>query len=84
MFPQPPWTNIGALQSDVDCLKSELQRKVNSYEVSSLRSTVDRLESSLREISSEVDGLRTRKQEVEMRIQEHIQEEIERRESDAD
>jgi len=63
-----------SLQRDIEDLRSELQKKADRYEVHSFNSAVDCLEHSLREISSEVDGLRTRMQEVEMRIQEHIQE----------
>ena len=52
-----PWTGLGQLQGDVSRLQSELRRKADSHEVSSLKRDVDRLERANGELRSEIDGL---------------------------
>lgn len=64
-----PFTDYG---HDIRSLQSELQRKADSYDVSSLRSDLDRLERSVDmgrdEHRREVDGLRSRIDELEARL----------------
>lgn len=67
--PQAPWTGIGALQSDISSIKSELRGKADDYKISSLNSDVATVASSIRELSSVVDGLLDRVQTCEDRIQ---------------
>ena len=67
---QPPWTDIGSLQQRVDQLDSQMHRKADSYDVSSLRGDVGRLQDSLREISALVDGLRSELLAAQERIAE--------------
>ena len=62
---QPPWTGIGSLQSDVLDIKNILTRKVDSHEIHSINSRLDRLEHSVREISSLCDDFRYRLQVLE-------------------
>ena len=45
-------------ESRISGIESELSRKAESHEISTLRSDVARLEHSLREAISEIDGLR--------------------------
>ena len=63
--PQAPWTGIGALQQEVSSIKSDLHRKANSYEISTLSSKVDSLEHTIRELRTEIDGLCSRLQTLE-------------------
>lgn len=49
-------------------LESQLYRKVERYELDSLRGDVDRLEYSLRESRAEVDGLRAQLSLLEERL----------------
>ena len=65
---QAPWTEIGRLQSDVSDIKRQLNGKVESHEIHSLKSNVDSMERSLREISSNFDALRYRVEETENKI----------------
>lgn len=60
-----PWTEIGRLQQDVQSLENKLNGKADSYEISSLRSNVDHLEHTMREISSALDGFRTELQTLQ-------------------
>lgn len=62
---QPPWTGIGSLQSEVSDIRNQLSRKVNDYEIHSINTRLDRLEYTLREISSVLDGLRYRCETLE-------------------
>lgn len=68
--PQAPWTGIGALQSEISSIKSELGRKADDYKISSLNNDVATVANAVREVSSVVDGLLTRLQKVEMRLEE--------------
>lgn len=63
--PQAPTTGIGSLQSDISRLENELRRKADSHEISTLTCNVATLASAIRELSTVVDGLLTRLQEVE-------------------
>lgn len=65
MRPAPPWTDIGALQSEIYALKSDLFQKTDKYETASLRGRLDDLEYSLREIRAVCDGLQYRLQQME-------------------
>ena len=56
--PQAPWTGIGSLQQEVSSLKQELNRKADKYEISSLNSKMVSLEYTIRELRTEIDGLR--------------------------
>ena len=56
--PQAPWTGIGSLQQEVSSLKQELNRKADTHEISSLNSKLVSLECTIRELRTEVDGLR--------------------------
>ncbi len=60
-----PWTQIGSLQSDVESIKQTLHGKVDDHELRSAKSSLDRVENSLREIRTEVDGLCSRVQALE-------------------
>jgi len=65
MRPAAPWTDIGAIQSEIHSLQSELSRKVNNYELSALHGRLDRLEHSVLEIRALFDGLQSRMQMLE-------------------
>jgi uncharacterized protein YhaN len=73
---QAPWTEIGRIESDVRDLKNQISQMVKSYEWQQVRSDVDSLERTLREVSSEFTELRYEIETLreEMRI---IREEIE-------
>src|ERR1035437_843216 len=53
-----PWTDTGRLQGDIDRLSTDICRKADSYEVSSLRSKVDSLEHTCGELRSDLDEVR--------------------------
>ena len=61
----------------VEQIERDLQRKVESHKVSTLRSDVDSLERANRELSSCIDGLRATCETLLQRI-----EEIERQDKD--
>lgn len=63
---QPPWTDIGRLQQ-------EMQGKVDSHEVSALNSKVANLQCAVREIRAEVIGIQYQLKELQQ-AQEHIRE----------
>ena len=67
---ESPFTSIGRAQGDIDRLRNELRGKVNAYEIHALTSKLDRLEHSLREISTALDGILSRLQDAESRLQE--------------
>lgn len=54
----------------VELIERDLQRKVESHEVSTLRSDVDSLERANRELSSCIDGLRATCETLLQRIEE--------------
>ena len=60
-----PCSDTGRLQSDLSNLECTVRDKAESYEVSSLRSDVDRMEYTVRELSAEVVQLRYELQRVE-------------------
>jgi len=64
--PQAPWTGIGSLQRDISDIKQKLLGKVDKYEIHSINSRLDRLEHTVREISSALDGLRYRCEALEV------------------
>jgi predicted nucleic acid-binding Zn-ribbon protein len=61
----PPWTEIGRLQSDVSGI---LSSKANRHDLDALRGTVYRLERSLLEARSEIDGLRNQVSQLEQEV----------------
>jgi len=62
-----PWTDTGRLQSDILSIKNELSRKVNNYEITSLNSRVVSLEHTVRELCTEVTGIRSQLQELQQK-----------------
>ena len=60
-------SGVGNLRSE---MHSELSRKANAHELSSTRSDVDRLERTMWELRSEIDGLRLELNWASDRIQE--------------
>lgn len=73
---EPPWTNVGSLQSDVRAIESKLRGKADDYKVTSLNSRVDALVSAIREISTVCDGILSRLEACEENYQE-IQRQLE-------
>lgn len=55
---QPPWTEIGRLESDVREIKDQVNRMVQSHEIQQITSNVASLERAMREVSSTLDGVR--------------------------
>lgn len=51
-----------------DWINSAISAKADAHEVHALRSTVDRLEHSLREARTEIDGLRGQCEELQTRV----------------
>ena len=75
MYPlQSPTTGLGSLQQDVFRIERELHQKANSYEISTLTHDVIRLASAIGQLSTVVDGLLTRLQEVEEKVSRIVQE----------
>ena len=62
-----PWTDTGRLQNDIQALKNELNRKVNSCEISLLNSRVVSLEHTLGELCTRVTGLCSQLQELQQK-----------------
>ena len=60
MKPQPPWTDVGHLQSELGDLKQKILGKADLHEIRSLFTLLHTLEHSVREISSALDELRRR------------------------
>ena len=63
-----PWTEIGRCQQDIHSIKSELHRKVDEHEISSINRRLDSLEHTVREISTSVDGIIFRLQTCEDKL----------------
>jgi hypothetical protein len=66
---QPPWTDIGRIQQDVDQIKSELHRKADSHEIYQIKSTLDRLEHSIGEVSALSSGLSSAVETLQNKIE---------------
>lgn len=64
---EPPWTNVGNLQSDVCQMKTELKGKANGYEVSSLNGRVEALVHAVADVSTVCDGILDRLETLEER-----------------
>ena len=64
---QNPFTPGGY---DYSHLERQLHDKADRHEIHSLRSTVDCLERAVRELRSEIDGLRNRCEEMDRRERE--------------
>ena len=77
---RPPWTDTGGLQSDIHSIKSDLRNKANSYEITELRQTINRLDSRLSDLErsaweagSTLDGLVSRVEALETNTgEEHV------------
>jgi len=67
---QAPWTEIGRLQIDVQELARKITMSAKSHELHSLSNNVDRLEYSLRDFSTMVDGFRNELRELRQEIYE--------------
>jgi hypothetical protein len=65
MLHQPPWTNIGSLQGDVDEIKRLLYQKAEAHELRQAAGALDSIECAVREIGATLDGLRTRIEALE-------------------
>jgi len=66
----PPWAQIGALQQEVDAIRSELHRKVDYPVLDSLNRQLDTLGRSLWETSRTLDEILSRLQTCENQIAE--------------
>jgi len=73
MYLEAPWTQIGALQQEISSIKSELSRKAEGYEIHSINIRLDSMEHTLWEIGSALDGLISRLQATEDKINQSIQ-----------
>lgn len=71
MPPQPPWTDIGNLQTEIHQIRNELRNKANGYEISSFNSRLDAVVSAVRDISSVCDGILSRLEALEARNRDH-------------
>ena len=71
-----PWTEIGTLQSAVRTLESQMHGKADSYELSSLRNSVDSLERTTEELRSSLTELRFELQNAQDTIRE-LKEDVE-------
>ena len=56
---QPPWTEIGRLETDVRGIQSTLNQKANKYEIHQTNSTMDSLQHTIRKLSATLDGFRS-------------------------
>lgn len=65
-----PCSDTGRLESDIDRLANEVHRKADSHEISTLNSNVAHLERANEELSSICDGLRSRLETCEEKIEE--------------
>ncbi len=67
-----PTSGHGILQGEIDRLKTDINRKADSHEISSLNSRMGSVEREVSQISTEIDGLRSELQRLEESInQEH-------------
>ncbi len=64
-----PTTGLGQLQGEINSLRLALGRKAESHEVATALTRLDRLEHSVREIRSLVDGLVSRLQGAESQLE---------------
>jgi multidrug resistance efflux pump len=60
-----PWSDTGRLQGDIDRVASDVRGKVDRYELDQTNRNVDSVERELREVRSEIDGLRLELQEIQ-------------------
>lgn len=65
---QPPWSEIGQLQQEISHIKNQLNNKPDNHEIYQIDSRLDSLERTCREISSEINGVLSRLQEMEENI----------------
>jgi len=59
---ESPFEGVGNLRCEIE---SKLQGKADTHEVYSLNSKISSLESTIRELHSEIDGFRSRLQTLE-------------------
>lgn len=69
MYPEAPWTQMGALQQEINSFKYELERKVENHEIHSINSRLDSMEHTLREISAILNEFTAKMQVCEDRIE---------------
>lgn len=69
MGQQPPWTDIGNMQSDVIKIKTDLRDKVNKYEITSLNIKVGALVNAVSDVSTICDVILSRLQACEEKLQ---------------
>ncbi len=60
MGPQPPWTQIGSLQQDIESIKRDLYGKVDDHEFRSVKSDIARVERELTDFRTQIDILLAR------------------------
>ena len=72
MSPLSPFTDVGALQADVQKIRYEVQamqpqihNKADTHEIHAIYSRMDNVEHSMREISAVLDGLCYRLEAIE-------------------
>ena len=65
--PQHPCSPTGQLESEVRSLRSELNNKANSYEITSFSSSLDSLQRSVSELRSEFAGIWAELQELRLK-----------------
>lgn len=57
--------HIGGIEFEVRDIRSLIERKADQHEIHTLRSNVDSLEHTVRELSARIDGLCSRLSEIE-------------------
>jgi len=62
---EAPWTGLGAVQQEIDALKSDMHGKASSYGLDEAKRRLDSLEHSLRQISADVAAIQYRLAEIE-------------------
>lgn len=65
MPPEPPWTNLGRLESEVSDIKRQLSDMARSHEVHAVAGRLRSVEYTLQEMRTELDGLCYRVQVLE-------------------
>lgn len=63
-----PWTDIGRVEGEIQSIHNDLHRKAESYEITTINGKLDSLERTVREISTTVDGIFYRLQELGEKI----------------
>ena len=58
MIPRAPWTNVGALQSEIASLRQMVNGKASSHEIHEVNRRMDSLERAVQEIRAVVNDAR--------------------------